>query len=69
VLLAALHDLGLSASRAAAELIHEPDRWVSAQAGISPTAARHYLNHPVHQRETRITNHRTPQKSPWNKQL
>jgi len=44
VLLAALHDLGMSASRAAAaELIHERVRWVSAQAGISPTAARRYL--------------------------
>ena len=44
VLLAALHDLGMSASRAAAaELIHERARWVSAQAGISPTAARRYL--------------------------
>ncbi len=44
VLVAALHDLGMSASRAAAaELIHERVRWVSAQAGISPTAARRYL--------------------------
>ena len=44
VLLAALHDLGMSASpAAAAELIHERVRWVSAQAGISPTAARRYL--------------------------
>ena len=44
VLLAALHDLGMSASRAAAaDLIHERVRWVSAQAGISPTAARRYL--------------------------
>jgi len=44
VLLIALHDLGMSASRAAAaELIQERVRWVSAQAGISPTAARRYL--------------------------
>ena len=44
VLLAGLHDLGMSASRAAvAELIQERVRWVSAQAGISPTAARRYL--------------------------
>ena len=44
VLLAALQDLGMSASRAAAaDLIHERVRWVSAQAGISPTAARRYL--------------------------
>ena len=43
-LLAALHELGMSASRAAAtELIHERVRWVSAQMGISPTAARRYL--------------------------
>ena len=44
VLLAALHELGLSASRAAATgLIHERVRWVSSQAGISPAAARRYL--------------------------
>ena len=44
VLLIALHDLGMSASRAAAaELIQERVRWVSAQAGISPMAARRYL--------------------------
>ena len=44
VLLAALHELGLSASRAAAtDLIHERVRWVSSQAGISPTSARRYL--------------------------
>jgi hypothetical protein len=44
VLLTALHDLGMSASRVAAtELIQERVRWVSAQAGISPTAARRYL--------------------------
>jgi hypothetical protein len=44
VLLIALHDLGMSASRAAAaELIQERVRWVSAQAGIAPTAARRYL--------------------------
>jgi hypothetical protein len=44
VLLAALHDLGMSALRVAAtELIQERVRWVSAQAGISPTAARRYL--------------------------
>jgi len=43
-LLAELHDLGMSASRAAAtELIHERVRWVSSQMGISPTAARRYL--------------------------
>ncbi len=43
-LLAALHDLGMSASRAAAtELIHERVQWVSSQTGISPTAARRYL--------------------------
>ena len=43
-LLAALHDLGMSASRAAAtELIHERVQWVSSQLGISPTAARRYL--------------------------
>jgi len=43
-LLAALHDLGMSASRAAAtELIHERVQWVSSQMGISPTAARRYL--------------------------
>lgn len=43
-LLAALHELGMSASRAAArELIAERVRWVSSQIGISPTAARRYL--------------------------
>ena len=43
-LLAALHDLGMSASRAAAtELVHERVRWVSSQMGISPAAARRYL--------------------------
>ena len=43
-LLAALHDLGMSASRAAAtELIHERVHWVSTQTGISPAAARRYL--------------------------
>ncbi len=40
-LLAALHDLGMSVSRAAAaDLIGERVRWVSAQMDISPTAAR-----------------------------
>jgi hypothetical protein len=44
VLLAALHDLGMSVSRAAAaELIGERVRWVSSQMDISPTAARRYL--------------------------
>lgn len=44
VLLAALHQLGLSASRAAAtDLIHERVRWVSSQAGVSPATARRYL--------------------------
>lgn len=44
ILLAALHELGMSASRAAAaELIGERVRWVSSQMGISPTAARRYL--------------------------
>lgn len=44
VLLAALHELGLSASRAAATgLIHERVRWVSTQAGISSATARRYL--------------------------
>jgi hypothetical protein len=44
VLLAALHGLGLSASRAAAaDLIHERVRWVSSQTGISPAAAQRYL--------------------------
>ena len=44
VLLAALHELGMSASRAAAiELIHERVQWVSAQMRISPAAARRYL--------------------------
>lgn len=43
-LLAALHELGMSVSRAAAtELIHERVQWVSVQMGISPTAARRYL--------------------------
>jgi len=43
-LLAALRDLGMSASRAAAtELIHERIQWVSSQMRISPTAARRYL--------------------------
>ena len=43
-LLAALHDLGMSAARAAAtDLIHERVQWVSSQMGISPTAARRYL--------------------------
>jgi hypothetical protein len=44
VLLATLHELGMSASRAAAtELIHERVRWVSSQMGISPAAAGRYL--------------------------
>jgi hypothetical protein len=44
VLRAALHDLGMSASRAAvAELIDERVQWLSSQMGISPTAARRYL--------------------------
>lgn len=44
VLLAELHDLGMSASCAAAtDLIHERVQWVSSQMGISPTAARRYL--------------------------
>lgn len=44
VLLAALHDLGMSASRAAvAELIDERVQWVSSQMGSSPAAARRYL--------------------------
>lgn len=43
-LLAALHDLGMSVSRAAAaELIADRVQWVSSQMGISPTAARRYL--------------------------
>jgi len=47
-LLAALHDLGMSMSRAAAaELIHERVRWVSSQMDISATAARRYLNDDV----------------------
>ena len=47
-LLAALHDLGMSASRAAAtELVHERVRWVSSQMGISPAAARRYLTDDV----------------------
>ena len=44
VLLAALHDLGMSASRAAAtDLVHERVQWVSSQMGVSPTAGRRYL--------------------------
>jgi hypothetical protein len=44
VLLAALQELGLSASRtAAADLIRERVGWVSSQTGISPAAARRYL--------------------------
>ncbi len=47
-LLAALDDLGMSMSRAAAtELIHERARWVSSQMDISATAARRYLNDDV----------------------
>ena len=47
-LLAALHDLGMSASRAAAtELVHERVQWVSSQMGISPAAARRYLTDDV----------------------
>jgi hypothetical protein len=43
-LLAALDELGISVSRAAAgELIQERVQWVSAQMGVSPTAARRYL--------------------------
>jgi hypothetical protein len=43
-LLAALHELGMSVSRAAAaELIHERVQWVSSQMGFSRTAARRYL--------------------------
>lgn len=43
-LLTALHNLGMSASRAAAaELIGERVQWVSTQMDISPTAARRYL--------------------------
>ena len=43
-LLAALHDLGMSVSRAAATaLIHERVQWVSSEMDISPTAARRYL--------------------------
>ena len=43
-LLATLHDLGMSVSRAAATaLIRERVRWVSSQMGISATAARRYL--------------------------
>jgi hypothetical protein len=42
-LLAVMHDLGMSVSRGAAELIQERVRWMSAQMGISPTAARCYL--------------------------
>ena len=48
VLLAALHDLGMSMSHAAAtELIHERVRWVSSQMAISATAARRYLTDDV----------------------
>lgn len=44
-LLAELHELGMSVSRAAAaELIHERVQWVCAQLGISPAAARRYLS-------------------------
>jgi hypothetical protein len=44
ILLAALHDLGMSTSRVAAtELIGERVRWVSSQMDISATAARRYL--------------------------
>ena len=47
-LLAALSDLGMSMSRAAAtELIDERVRWVSAQMAISATAARRYLTDEV----------------------
>jgi hypothetical protein len=47
-LLAALHDLGMSTSRAAAiELIHERVRSVSSQMAISATAARRYLTDDV----------------------
>ena len=47
-LLAALHDLGMSTSRAdATELIHERVRWVSSQMDISATAARRYLTDDV----------------------
>jgi hypothetical protein len=43
-LLAALHDLGMSISRAAATaLINERVQWVSSEMDISPTAARRYL--------------------------
>jgi len=43
-LLAELHDLGMSVSRAAAtELIHERVQSVSSEMDISPTAARRYL--------------------------
>ena len=43
-LLAELHDLGMSVSRAAATaLINERVQWVSSEMGISPTAARRYL--------------------------
>jgi len=44
VLLASLHEFGLSVSRsAAADLFHERVRWVSAQMGISPATAQRYL--------------------------
>jgi hypothetical protein len=44
VLLAALHELGMSASRTAAtDLIYERVDWVSSQVGISPAAARRHL--------------------------
>ncbi|WP_329484283.1 hypothetical protein OG555_19235 [Kribbella sp. NBC_01484] len=43
-LLAALDELGMSVSRAAAtELIQERVQWVSSQMRISPTAGRRYL--------------------------
>ena len=43
-LLAELHDLGMSVSRAAATtLINERVQWVSSEMDISPTAARRYL--------------------------
>jgi hypothetical protein len=43
-LLAALHELGMSVSHAAAtDLIHERVQWLSSQVGMSRTAARRYL--------------------------
>jgi len=43
-LLAELHNLGMSVSRAAATtLINERVQWVSSEMDISPTAARRYL--------------------------